>query len=328
MTIDGQAVRRRGRRVLDRARRRSVAGANGPRVGAARIIDISDETKPRVVSEHPPRGQPAREPRRRSPATTARRARVQGYAGALLQRPARASTRGSSPARSSPRACACSTSATRRTRRRSPTSWRRRRRSARPAARRSTSAPTGRCRSPAFAPERNEIWYSDGNSGFYALKLEDNLSGVLAGSSNPGCIENRGFKAAAVRGAHGRLRVQMARKQKLPVRVDLYRVTAGRKVVGELRVGSVKTRSKSFTWPTRLARASTSRASACTSEGRLFDLRRVVFERTRGGADPDPPRAPPSRELQAGSRLQGRATGVRRPDADPAAAELPAEQAG
>jgi len=24
---------------------------------------------------------------------------------------------------------------------------------------------------PAFAPERNEIWYTDGNCGFFALQL-------------------------------------------------------------------------------------------------------------------------------------------------------------
>jgi hypothetical protein len=24
---------------------------------------------------------------------------------------------------------------------------------------------------PAFAPERNEVWYADGNSGFYALRI-------------------------------------------------------------------------------------------------------------------------------------------------------------
>ena len=41
-----------------------------------------------------------------------------------------------------------------------------------PAARSSTSARTGRCRSPAFVPERGEIWYSDGTSGFYALKMD------------------------------------------------------------------------------------------------------------------------------------------------------------
>jgi hypothetical protein len=25
---------------------------------------------------------------------------------------------------------------------------------------------------PDFVPERGEIWYSDGNSGFYALRVE------------------------------------------------------------------------------------------------------------------------------------------------------------
>ena len=46
---------------------------------------------------------------------------------------------------------------------------------ARPAARSSTSAPTGRCPSPTFVPERGEIWYSDGTSGFYALKVDPDV---------------------------------------------------------------------------------------------------------------------------------------------------------
>ena len=29
--------------------------------------------------------------------------------------------------------------------------------------------------SPAFAPERREIWYSDGNTGFYALRVAEGV---------------------------------------------------------------------------------------------------------------------------------------------------------
>jgi RTX calcium-binding nonapeptide repeat (4 copies)/LVIVD repeat len=38
--------------------------------------------------------------------------------------------------------------------------------------------------SPSFVPERNEIWYSDGFSGFYAVKLTNDAA-VLAGGCNP-----------------------------------------------------------------------------------------------------------------------------------------------
>ena len=44
--------------------------------------------------------------------------------------------------------------------------------------------------SPSFVPERNEIWYSDGFSGFYAVRLT-NQAAVLGG----GCNEVRGTKA-------------------------------------------------------------------------------------------------------------------------------------
>ena len=37
--------------------------------------------------------------------------------------------------------------------------------------------------SPSFVPERNEIWYSDGFSGFYAVRLT-NQAAVLGGGCN------------------------------------------------------------------------------------------------------------------------------------------------
>ena len=119
---------------------------NGPHVGAARIIDISDETRPERGLGHPARGQPAEVPRpgRRRP----RRVKPgPGLRRALLRRAEAGRTRASSPARSSCPACACSTSATPTTRGRSRTSSPRRRR-----ARSSRSGPTSRCRSRCSTP--------------------------------------------------------------------------------------------------------------------------------------------------------------------------------
>ena len=110
-------------------------------VGAARIIDISDETKPFVVAnlrlqvDQPPTTGRQRRPRHAQPRA--------GVRGALLQHPDAASIPRSSPARSSPPGCACSTSAICCTPRRSATSWRPPRPTPRPA----TARATTRCRS-------------------------------------------------------------------------------------------------------------------------------------------------------------------------------------
>ena len=48
--------------------------------------------------------------------------------------------------------------------------------------------------SPSFVPERDEIWYSDGLSGFYAVRLT-NAAGQVAGSGGDsqsrGCLARR-----------------------------------------------------------------------------------------------------------------------------------------
>ena len=68
---DRRPARTRSRSTSSRrartARRRRTARASAPRASST----SRDETKPKVISEHPPRGPPAREPRRRSPTTPA-----------------------------------------------------------------------------------------------------------------------------------------------------------------------------------------------------------------------------------------------------------------
>ena len=257
-----------------------VAG-HGPRVGAARMIDISDETKPRVVSNmrlevHQP------ENREAIAGDYGTQSPVQGYAGHYCNVPRRVD----------PGIVACSMilSGLRVFDIRDPE---RPKEIAYFMAPPDTVSATGSdfideranwaMAQPAFAPERNEIWYSDGTSGFYALKLDDSLSGVLAGSARPSCVENRGFTSVGVRSRRGGLRLDIARRRNLPVRVDLYRVTSGRTVVGELRVGRVRSRARSFGWRTAIRPGIYVARFRMFRNGRLFDLRRVVFERTRGG---------------------------------------------
>ncbi len=136
-----------------------IAG-NGERVGAGRIIDISDETKPRVVSDlrlavHQKANRPALAGDPDGASSTG------GYAGHYC----------SVPTRVDPTIVACSflASGLRVFDIRDPL---------RPVEVAYYVAPVpagGRANSafasPAFAPERNEVWYSDGARGFIAVRL-------------------------------------------------------------------------------------------------------------------------------------------------------------
>ncbi|MDQ3936101.1 MAG: hypothetical protein M3340_15875, partial [Actinomycetota bacterium] len=138
---------------------------NGPRVGAARLIDVSDETRPRQVSEmrlevHQPENRAQLED---DPGATSF---VQGYAGHYCN----------VPRRRDPGIVACSfiLSGLRVFDIRDPE---RPREIAyfvappRPSPGESTRSNYAMS-SPEIIPERGEIWYSDGNSGFYVVRLD------------------------------------------------------------------------------------------------------------------------------------------------------------
>jgi hypothetical protein len=42
---------------------------------------------------------------------------------------------------------------------------------------------------PAFAPERGEVWYADGNSGFYALRFADGVWPFKAQAAAPAAVQ-------------------------------------------------------------------------------------------------------------------------------------------
>jgi hypothetical protein len=172
---------------------------NGPRVGAARIIDISDETAPRVVSNirlevHQPehRDEIADDYGAQSP--------VQGYAGHYCN----------VPRTQEPGIIACSmiASGLRVFDIRDPENPKEIAYFiAPPSTVSGTGGPTIDERAnwamaePAFAPERREIWYSDGTSGFYALRLTD---AVWPGA---GEVKGAGACAALKRGTRRRDRI-------------------------------------------------------------------------------------------------------------------------
>lgn len=134
-------------------------------VGAARIIDIHDENRPKVVSNlRLEVNQPAarRDDQRDDPQA---QNGLQGYAGHYC----------SVPTRVDPTIVACSfiLSGLRVFDIRDPSRPREVAYFNRPALPGTSPRESGAyaMSAPAFAPERNEIWYTDGNSGFYNVRL-------------------------------------------------------------------------------------------------------------------------------------------------------------
>jgi hypothetical protein len=172
----------------------SFPAENGPRVGAARIIDIEDETKPRVVSDlrlqvHQPENRAQLE---NDPGATSF---VQGYAGHYCN----------VPRRKDPGIMACSfiLSGLRVFDIRDPEKPREIAYFVAPPAAspvigdRSNYAMS----SPEFVPERGEIWYSDGNSGFYVVRIANGVW-PFGDSSDGDCLRPSkvGFKLHRVKG--------------------------------------------------------------------------------------------------------------------------------
>jgi hypothetical protein len=252
--------------------------AHGPRVGAARIIDVSDETKPRVVSDirlavHQPENRAA------TAGDYGAQSPVQGYAGHYCN----------VPRRQEPGIMACSmiASGLRVFDIRDPEHPKEIAYFMSPP---STISATGgpvidersnwAMSQPAFAPERGEIWYTDGNSGFYTLKMDPAVWPFPDDAGQAGCTAQSGFQRVGVRRRGGGVRLRLQRRSDLPVRVDVFQVSAGRRVLGERRVAAFSARTGSFDWRKRLR---TGVYFARFRMAQTGETRRVVFERTRSG---------------------------------------------
>ena len=72
--------------------------------------------------------------------------------------------------------------------------------------------------SPSFVPERNEIWYSDGLSGFYAVRLTDSVAALAGQGRKSTCLARR--SPIGPRNI-GRVRLGYTRRrlQRIPVRI-------------------------------------------------------------------------------------------------------------
>jgi hypothetical protein len=267
----------------------SVTG-NGDRVGAARIIDISDERHPFVVSNirldvHQPenREQIKDDPGAQSP--------VQGYAAHYCN----------VPQRHEPGIVACSMilSGLRVFDIRDPEHPREIGYYVAPPSNVSaTGSPVIDERAdfamsePAFVPERGEIWYSDGTSGFWALRMDPRVWPFSSSSATSGaCLNNPGFASVSTRSRGRRVALRFVRNQRLPVRVDVFRVSAGRRVTRERRVATFKRRTRSLIWSGRTNVGPRGQAGpgyyvvrfTMFRNGRAYDTRRLVLSRSGTG---------------------------------------------
>ena len=173
--------------------------ANGSRVGAGRIIDIADERAPKVVSNirlavHQPENRAALAD---DPGADSS---LQGYAGHYC----------AVPRRTEPGIVACSfiASGLRVFDIRDPAAPKEIAYFTTPGEA-SNYAMSG----PAFVPDRGEIWYSDGNSGFYAVRVTNGVWPVGRGADRAGgCLARRSPVGPA---NIGRVRLGLKRPQAL-----------------------------------------------------------------------------------------------------------------
>jgi hypothetical protein len=100
--------------------------------------------------------------------------------------------------------------------------------------------------SPSFVPERGEIWYTDGLSGFYAVRVTNGRWPFKSGGSTGGCLRSAtlGFKLHRVEGTRV-VRVEAFANGKRRLRqsgTDIKRITLkGMKRSGKLTIRVVAT---------------------------------------------------------------------------------------
>ena len=252
-----------------------VAG-NGPKVGAGRIIDIADEKAPKVVSnlrlavhQRENRAAIANDPGASSP--------LQGYAGHYCN----------VPRREEPEIVACSmiASGLRVFDIRDPLHPKEMAYFVAPNNRSSTAGPPSNyaMSSPEFVPERSEVWYTDGNSGFYNVKLAGWPFGAdPAGVASGDCTGDAGFRSVSATPLGRRVRLGFTRRLQGQVRIDVFRVSHGRRVVRERLVARFRNARRAVVWRGAgrdgyyFVRFTMRRA------GRRLDVRRIVLRRAHG----------------------------------------------
>ena len=96
-------------------------------------------------------------------------------------------------------------------------------------------------------PERSEVWYTDGNSGFYNVKLAGwpfpatSSAGAAAGD----CTGDAGFRSVSATPRGKGVRLSFTRRRPGAVKIEVFQVSQGRRVISERRVARFR---GSATW--------------------------------------------------------------------------------
>jgi len=105
------------------------------------------------------------------------------------------------------------------------------------------------------------------------------------GSGATVCASTAGFRSASAKGRGRGVRVNFSRRVSGRVNVDVFRHSAGRRVLGNRQVARFSRRTGSFTWNgrgTRVGDGVYSVRMKIPTGGRGTDVRRIVLERVRG----------------------------------------------
>ncbi len=99
--------------------------------------------------------------------------------------------------------------------------------------------------SPTFVPERSEVWYTDGNSGFYNVKLAGWPFAGTSGTASGDCTGDAGFRSVSATPQGRRVRLAFSRRRSGAVKIEVFQVSQGRQIVSERRVARF---TKPATW--------------------------------------------------------------------------------
>jgi hypothetical protein len=246
--------------------------SNGPKVGAGRIIDIADEKAPKVLSnirlavhQRENRAAIANDPGASSS--------LQGYAGHYCN----------VPRREEPEIVACSmiASGLRVFDIRDPHHPKEIAYFVAPNTRSNTAGPPSNyaMSSPGFVPERGEVWYTDGNSGFYAVKLAGwpfaNAGGIASGD----CTGDAGFRSVSAKPLGRQVRLSFTRRMQGRVDIDVFQVSRGRRVLRERLVAHFRNARRSIVWRSGAGDGYYVMRFTMRRAGRRLDVRRIVLRR-------------------------------------------------
>lgn len=153
---------------------------------------------------------------------------------------------------------------------------------------------------------RGRILAADETGGFYSLRVEGDqpepplpplprgpaadVPGPVVRGAGARCTPVVGFRSVNVRGRGRGLRLGFVRAVRRPVKVDIFRQSVGRQVIGNRLVARFRRRTGSFNWvPGRRLGDGTyfARLVMRLPNGRV-DVRRVVLRRTGGRFVPRP----------------------------------------